>query len=128
MPVYVYKHPSKEEFIELVQSMNEEHVYIDDSGLKWKRVWINPQLNTDSNINPFDNAHFVNKTGNMKGSYGDMLDYSKELSDKRKSMNGGIDPVQQKYFKEYSKQRKGAKHPEEVKQKLKQSNKFSIDF
>jgi hypothetical protein len=128
MPVYVYKHPAKEEFIELVQSMNEEHVYIDDSGLKWARVWSNPQLNTDSNINPFDNTHFVNKTGGMKGSYGDMLDYSKELSDKRKSMNGGVDPVQQKYFKEYSKQRKGAKHSEEIKQKLKQNNKFSVDF
>lgn len=128
MPVYVYKHPNKEKFIELVQSMNEEHVYIDDSGLKWDRVWTNPQLNTDSNINPFDNAHFVNKTGSMAGSYGDMLDYSKELSDKRKSMNGGIDPVQQKYFKEYSKQRKGAKHPEEVKQKIEKNNQFSVDF
>lgn len=128
MPLYVYKHPNKEDYIEVVQSMNEKHIYVDDSGLEWERVWINPQLNTDANINPFDNNHFVNKTGNMKVSYGDMLDYSKELSEKRKSMHGGTDPVQQKYFKEYSKQRNGAKHNDELKQNLSKNKKFKIDL
>jgi len=128
MPLYVYKHPNKEKYIEVVQSMNEKHIYVDESGLEWKRVWINPQLNTDANIDPFDNNHFVNKTGNMKGSYGDMLDYSKELSNKRKSMHGGIDPVQQKYFKEYSKQRNGAKHHDELKQNISKKKNFKIDL
>ena len=27
MPIYVYKHPEKEEYIEVLQGMNDEHVY-----------------------------------------------------------------------------------------------------
>jgi hypothetical protein len=128
MPIYIYKHPEKEEYIELVQSMKDEHIYTDNNGLKWDRVWLNPQLNTDSNIDPFDNNHFVNKTGDMKCTYGDMLDYSKELSEKRKSMNNGVDPVQQKYFKEYSNKRKGAKHVSEKKQKSFENKNFKITY
>ena len=45
----------------------------------------------------------------MKGSVGDMLDYSKELSEKRAEKNGGVDPVKQKYFRNYEK-KTGKKH------------------
>ena len=37
------------------------------------------------------------------------MDQSRELSQKRKDKLG-YDPVQQKYFKEYSKKRNGIKH------------------
>ena len=53
----------------------------------------------------------------MKRTYGDMLDYSKEMSEKRKSLNGGIDPVKDSYYKNYSAQRKGSKHPNEIRKK-----------
>lgn len=128
MPLYIYKHPEKNEYIEVVQSMKDEHTYTDSEGLKWQRVWTNPQLNCDSNINPFSNSDFISKTGNMKGSYGDMLDYSKELSEKRKSMHGGTDPVQQKYFKEYSENRNGAKHVNELKQRKFENKNFKITY
>ena len=41
-----------------------------------------------------------------------MWDRSKELSEKRKEKEGR-DPVQQQYFKDYSKKRKGVKHPKD---------------
>ena len=40
MPIYVYKHPDKENYIEVVQSMNDVHEYTDKDNLKWKRVFI----------------------------------------------------------------------------------------
>ena len=43
-----------------------------------------------------------------------MFDYSKELSDKRADQNGGVDPVKKKYFENYSKQRNGAKHVQDM--------------
>ena len=46
----------------------------------------------------------------MKGTMGDMWDYSKELSDKRKEVMGGTDPLRKKAEKEYSKKRKGMKY------------------
>ena len=128
MPTYIYKHPTKELYKEVIQSMNDEHVYFDDDNLEWKRVWVNPQLNTESSIDPFNNNAFIEKTGNMKGSYGDLVNYSKELSEKRKSVHGGVDPVQQKYFKDYSSKRNGAKHIDEMKQRTFENKNFKITY
>ena len=128
MPIYIYKHPEKEEYKEIIQTMNEEHIYIDEDGAKWKREWTNPQLNCESNIDPFSNSDFINKTGNMKGSLGDMQNYSKELSEKRASMNGGVDPVQKKYYDNYAKERRGARHMSELKAKGFENKNIKIDY
>lgn len=110
MPLYTYQHPETEECIDIVQSMSEDHIYIDKTGLKWKRVFYAPQASIDANIDPFSKKDFKNKIENKKGSYGDLLDRSKELGQARKD-KAGIDPIQQKYFKEYSSKRRGIKHP-----------------
>ena len=96
MPIYVYKHPEKEEYIEILQGMNDEHVYEQD-GLAWERVFLAPNASIDSDIDPFNGRQFVDNTAAKKGTMGDMLDYSKELSQKRAEKNGGVDPVKQKY-------------------------------
>jgi hypothetical protein len=128
MPTYIYKHPQREEYIEIIQSMNEKHIFFDEEGIEWKRVWTNPQLNTESSIDPFNSKAFVEKTGNMKGTYGDLQNYSKELSEQRKKIHGGVDPVQQKYFKQYSKERKGAKHINEMKQRTFENKNWKISY
>lgn len=127
MPIYIYQNPITEEYIELVQSMNDEHKYIDEKGLEWKRVFIASQLRTDSSINPWDKNDFIEKTKDVKGSYGDMLDRSSELSEKRAEQNGGIDPIKQKYFSDYSKKRNGAKHISDPSSKLKNKN-INIEY
>ena len=63
----------------------------------------------------------------MKGSVGDMLDYSKELSEKRAESNGGVDPVKQKYFKNYEK-KNGVKHVADKKTTVENKNvRISLD-
>ena len=57
-----------------------------------------------------------------------MMDYSKELSHVRAEKNGGIDPVKEKYYKEYSSKRKGAKHVDQMKSEAKNNKQVSIDF
>jgi hypothetical protein len=109
MPLYTYEHPETGDTIDLIQGMNEDHVFVDNKGVKWKRVWNIPQAKIDSSTDPFDNKAFIEKTSNQKGSYGDLIDQSRELSQKRKDKLG-YDPVRQKYFKEYSKKRNGIKH------------------
>jgi hypothetical protein len=42
---------------------------------------------------------------------GDLWDRSQELSDKRKKLYSGEDPVKKKYYKDWSKKRKGKVHP-----------------
>ena len=53
---------------------------------------------------------FIEKTSTGQCSMGDLMDRSAELSAKRAEQNDGVDPVKQKYFKKYSKERGGAKH------------------
>jgi hypothetical protein len=113
MPLYVFQHPEDENLTkDIFFNMNDDKKFVDEEGTEWKRVFLGSQLSCEASIDPWDNADFVNKTANKKGSYGDLLDKSAELSAQRAEQNGGIDPVKQKYYKNYSEKRKGAVHPD----------------
>ena len=127
MPIYVYKHPDREEYEEVFQGMNDEHVYEKD-GIKWDRVFLAPNASVDSEIDPFNKRHFIDATASKKGSMGDMMDMSKELSQKRAAKRGGVDPVKQAYYDKYSKDRNGAKHLKEIREKGYESKNVKIDY
>ena len=127
MPIYVYKHPEQEEYIEVLQGMNDEHVYEQD-GLAWERVFLAPNASVDSDVDPFNGRQFVATTAAKQGTMGDMMDYSKELSMKRASKNGGVDPVKEKYYKKYSDERNGTKHPQAIKDKGYESKNVKIEY
>jgi len=127
MPIYVFEHPKTGEQVEVFFGMNEEKKHIDKDGTEWKRVFLSSELSTEGSIDPWNNVDFVNKTANKKGSYGDILNLSKELSEKRAAQNNGKDPVKEKYFKNYSKERGGKKHPEQMKKSFENKN-IKIDF
>ena len=127
MPIYVYKHPDREEYEEVFQGMNDEHVYEKD-GVTWDRVFLAPNASVDKDIDPFSNRQFVDATANKKGTYGDILDFSKEQSEKRAAQRDGVDPVKQKYYNDYSKARGGAKHPKEIREKGYESKNIKIDY
>ena len=80
MPIYIYKHPTKEEYEEVVQSMNDPHTYSKD-GVEWERVFFAPNMAISASDDPFSANNYVEKTANMKGTVGDLLDYSAELSE-----------------------------------------------
>lgn len=126
MPIYIFKHPETEEYKEIVQTMNEEHVYTDESGLKWKRVFTIPNATIDTKDDAWSHNGFVEKTGKMKGTVGDVLDYSSELSAKRAEANGGEDPVKRKAFNDYEK-KVGKKHISDKKKTI-ETSKIKIDL
>jgi hypothetical protein len=108
--------------------MNDLHVYSGINGDEdsWKRVFTVPNASIDSHVDPFSSKQFVDKTQNKKGTYGDLLDRSAEMSDKRASLAGGKDPVKEKYFTDYSAKRRGAKHPDQMK--TFENSKIKVDF
>tara|TARA_Y100001934_G_C11832267_1_gene531138 strand:+ start:82 stop:441 length:360 start_codon:yes stop_codon:yes gene_type:complete len=112
MPIYTFINPETEEEIDLVQSMKEPHVYVDENGLEWKRKWTLPNAAIDVDIDPFDKQAFKNKVdgGTGKGTVGELWDRSRELSEKRKQKLG-YDPVKKEYLDKYSKERRGRKLP-----------------
>lgn len=126
MPIYIYKHPDKEEYREVVQTMTEIHAYSED-GIEWKRVFTKPNASIDTKVDAFDKNKFIAKTGNMKGTVGDMLDYSADLSRKRAEIHAsGEDPVKRAHFNEYEK-KIGKKHLED-KKKVIETAKVKIEL
>lgn len=111
MPLYTYIHPETEETIDVVQSVHDDHVYIDKNGIEWKRVFTVPEVNTNGTLKAeTTDKQFSEYTKNQKGSIGDLWDRSSELSEKRKKVYGK-DPVKNKYYENWSKKRKGRVHP-----------------
>jgi predicted nucleic acid-binding Zn ribbon protein len=115
LPLYSYKHPTTGEIREVIQGMNETHDFYDEAGVKWDRVFSKPNavIDANGNANPFSEKEFVKVTANKKGeTIGDAWDRSTELSEKRKDKLGvKVDPVKQKYYENWSKRRKGKRHP-----------------
>ena len=107
MPLYIFKHPTKEKYQEVFFHMDDDKFLVED-GVKWKRVFTAPNYAIDSDIDPMSSQAFMEKT-NKEGTVGELMDRSKDLSQKREDKYG-YDPVKQKYFKEYSKKRNGIKH------------------
>ncbi len=93
--------------------MNDEKNYTDENGTPWNREYGSPQLNTNGTVDAWDKKGFVNQTSSG-GTVGDLLDRSADLSKERASQSGGVDPVKEKYYKQYSKERNGALHPDKM--------------
>ena len=129
MPEYLYQHPDTKEVITLLQKMTDEHEFIDTEGVKWQRLFGHVGLSMDSQaIDPFSEKQFLEKTANMKGTMGDMMDYSKELSQQREAQLGKEDPVKRKAFNEYKKKR-GIAHPNDRPKSTNiETSKYKVDF
>lgn len=112
MPIYLFKNPKSNKIVQVYQEMNAEHSY-SENGIKYERVFTVPNAAIDSEIDPNSAQQFVEKTGKMKGTLGEIWDYSKELSEKR-AKSSGVDPVREKAEASYSKKRKGIKYKEKV--------------
>ena len=82
MATYTFQHPKTGKTIEIVQPMNEKHIYVDQDGLEWARVWHPVSFAFDTKVDPHDPKAFVKKT-EKGGTIGDIMDLSKEMSERR---------------------------------------------
>ena len=115
MPEYLYSDPEDpKKVVAVIQGMNEKHVYESD-GKAWNREYTIPKASIDTQIDPFSEKQFVQKTDGKVGSMGDLWDRSAELSKKREEASGTQDPVRKKYLESYSNKRKGMAHPDAPK-------------
>ncbi len=118
MALYDFSHPDDpSKVITLVQGMNDEHVYVDEDGIKWERIFYAPTASIDTKIDPNSPTDFVNKTANKKGTVGDILDASKAASEARAAERGGVDPVKQKHYDDYAKKCGGSRCHQEIREK-----------
>tara|TARA_E500000305_G_C3990337_1_gene221635 strand:+ start:847 stop:1260 length:414 start_codon:yes stop_codon:yes gene_type:complete len=121
MPLYLYENKKTGEVVEVLQGMKELHEYsgIDnrEKGL-WRRVYVNPTLSVDTQVDAFDSHNFANSVSKKNDSYGDLFERSAEASKKRAERYGGKDPVKEKYYSDYNKMTNGKLHPQQQKEKF----------
>jgi len=112
MPVYLFQHPTTEEIIEVVQGMKEDHIFVDENGTEWNRVYTKPNAAIGDNLINADTSakEFARKTADKNYSLGDMWNLSAELSEKRKRVNGK-DPIKEKTKKSYERKTR-KRHPQ----------------
>ena len=112
MPVYIFQNPKTKEYKEVFLALDAEKVY-HESGVKWQRIFLAPNVSVDTQIDANSEQDFVEKTKRKNYNLGEMWDASKDLSEKREKERG-VDPVKEKSLKEYSKKRRGTKHTNRV--------------
>jgi hypothetical protein len=93
---------------------------VEHEGKRWRRMPTMPCAASDTQINENSASEFVRKTGQMKGTYGQMLDYSAEMSEKRAAKNNGIDPIAERYYEKH-KATTGLEHHVVKKRKAKEN-------
>ncbi len=124
MPLYLYENKETGEVLEVLQGMNDTHEYHGEDGSEkglWRRVYVNPNMSTDTKLDPFSSDSFRASTVGKNDTYGQLFERSAEASEMRAAKNGGVDPVKQKYYDDYKKKRNGKLHPGEQKDKFKKS-------
>jgi hypothetical protein len=62
--------------------MTDEHIFIDENGTKWNRVFYPTHFAFDTKIDPHDPKAFVKKT-EKGGTLGDITDLSHEMKERR---------------------------------------------
>lgn len=129
--IYLFHNKETDEYREIEMSMKDYAPYRGKNNDEdcWERIYETPQISmgnsTSKTVDPYSQNEFVERTGKMKGNFGNMMDYSKELSEKRAKDHGGVDPVKKKYFKNYEK-KTGKKHLRD--KKTYESKNVKIDF
>ena len=125
---YNFVHTVSGETKEVEMPMSEYKAYQGEDGTddKWQRVYDAPQVNIGNyvaiKVDPWDNKQYVNRTGNMKGTYGDLQDYSSQMSEQRaKESITGEDPVKRKHFDKYEK-KTGKKHLQDTPKVIENKN------
>lgn len=127
--IYQFQNKNTGEIVDISMPMKDYKHYRGENGDEdfWERIYYSNQVNIgNAKSDPFNQNLFIEKTGKMKGTYGDLLDYSRELSDKR-AEKIGEDPLKRKYLDEYKKKTGGKKHLADFKKKIETKNAI-IDY
>lgn len=96
-----------------VPSIGQE---VDIDGQKWRRIAAIPNAASSTGGDPYSAKDFNTKMGGKNVTVGDLWDASKEASDKRAAKEGK-DPIKEKYYRDYARERKGVLHHGERKEK-----------
>lgn len=124
MALYLYENVETGEVREVVQGMNDVHEYYGEDGTEvglWRRVYVNPNVSTDTNFDPFCKESFKQSTVGKNDTYNDLFRRSAEASEMRAAKNDGTDPIKQKTYDDYRKMTNGKAHPQEMKENFKKA-------
>ena len=114
MPLYIFENHQTGDIKEIIQEMNDVHEYYEDN-IKWDRIFTIPNAFVlGSPVDPHSATDFARETYEKKGTYGDLIDRSAELSEKR-AQRHGEDPIKKASEKKWSEDRGGRRPMRKLK-------------
>jgi hypothetical protein len=120
MPEYLFQNPITQEIRSIFFKMNDNKKFSTEDG-EWIRLYTVPNASIDVKLDPRSRNDFIRRTEKYS-TLGDLMDCSKELSEKREQKDG-VDSIKKEFFDQYSKTRNGAKHPDDMPKKV--ENKYA---
>lgn len=108
MVLYSFINEITQEIRDVSFGMNDVKEYFGEPGeenIKWRRLYIVPQMAMDTKVDPFSGENFVRKTATTK-TYGELWDRSAEMSHLRSEKLGAPDPMRTKAEKEFYSKKK----------------------
>lgn len=121
MPYYQFIHPNGKSTIDVFFHMNDKKFFIDADGVEWNRVFTPTSFAFDTRIDPHDPKAFVRKT-EKGGTFGSIMDLSKELSERRGGDKG--DELKVKYDKKRKEELKKRKKEQTLAEQKKAFEQF----
>lgn len=118
MPLYLFQNQKTKEIREIFFHMSDDKTYKGENGNEenWARVYISVNAAIDTKVDHKNPNSFLETSYKKKGNYGNLVDLSKELSDKRaKESDSGADPVKTNTFDSWSETRNFKKHPQDTR-------------
>lgn len=131
MPVFEFQEEATGEIISVLVRHTEpdeaRRVQIQD-GKTYKRVYAAPMAAKNMIKKDCSKEDFTRVTSDKNLKVGEMWKISEEMSQERASKNNGLDPVKEKFYKDYEK-KNNAKHQDVIKrEKLADSLQKLKDF
>ena len=106
MPIYLFTCPKcKVDWDAFFPANDKKESTCPKCKKRGDRVFTKPNMGVGTKIDPHNLKALTKKTGDMRGTVGDLWDFSREMSEKR----GGddSDPIKKKFLKQYAKERGG---------------------
>jgi len=111
MPEYTFQSGKKiQYFFFSMKDVPSIGTVVEIQGKQWTRIITEApaaQIDSVSNSNINNSKKFAEVTAKKGGTYGDLIDLSKELSQQRAEKNDGVDEIRESFKREHARKRKG---------------------
>lgn len=124
LPSYEFHHAPTNETISVYVGLDEPasaRAQQVQGGKLYKRVYAAPLAARDTKLHDGTQTDFTRAVQDKQMTVGEAWEVSKEMSEKRAKLNGGVDPQKEQFYRDYQ-TKTGGRHADVIKREAKAAN------